>query len=57
MPTFETLPRFEKDWKGLTPQQRDTFRKVVKDAGLYWLLVNQAPPVNSFAITSNTGKG
>jgi hypothetical protein len=32
MPTFETLPRFEKDWKGLTPQQRDTFRKVVKDA-------------------------
>jgi hypothetical protein len=32
MPTFETLPRFEKDWKDLTPQQRATFRKVVKDA-------------------------
>jgi hypothetical protein len=32
MPTFETLPRFEKDWKGLTSQQRDTFRKVVRDA-------------------------
>jgi hypothetical protein len=32
MPTFETLPRFEKDWTGLTPHQRDAFRKVVKDA-------------------------
>ena len=32
MPTFETLPRFEKDWKGLTPKQRDTFGKMVKDA-------------------------
>ena len=32
MPTFETLPRFEKDWKDLTPQQRAAFRKVVKDA-------------------------
>ena len=31
MPTFETLPRFEKDWKGLTSQQRDAFRKVVKE--------------------------
>lgn len=32
MPTVETLPRFDRDWKGLSPQQRDTFRKVVKEA-------------------------
>ena len=32
MPTFETLPRFEKDWKDLKPQQRGTFLKVVRDA-------------------------
>lgn len=31
MPAFETLPRFEKDWKDLTPQQQGTLRKVVKD--------------------------
>jgi hypothetical protein len=30
MPTFETLPRFEKDWKGLTLELRGAFRKVVK---------------------------
>ena len=29
MPTFETLPRFERDWKTLTAQQQATFRKVV----------------------------
>ena len=32
MPTFETLPRFEKDWKDRTPRQRGTFRTVVMDA-------------------------
>jgi hypothetical protein len=29
---FETLPRFGKDWKGLTPQRQGTFRKVVREA-------------------------
>jgi hypothetical protein len=32
MPTFETLPRFERDWKNLTARQQATFRKVVADA-------------------------
>ena len=32
MPTFETLPRFEKDWKNLMPGQRAMFRKVVLEA-------------------------
>ena len=32
MPTFETLPRFERDWKKLTTQQQATFRKVVTEA-------------------------
>ncbi|MGH3279812.1 MAG: hypothetical protein ACRDNW_11840 [Trebonia sp.] len=32
MPAFETLPRFEKDWEHLTPQQQGTFRKVVQEA-------------------------
>ena len=31
MPTFETLPRFERDWKKLTAQQQATFRKVVTE--------------------------
>ena len=30
MPTFETLPRFERDWKILTRQQA-TFRKVITE--------------------------
>jgi len=29
MPTFETTPRFERDWKNLTRQQQGLFRKVV----------------------------
>jgi hypothetical protein len=29
MPTFETTPRFERDWKQLTRQQQALFRKVV----------------------------
>ena len=32
MPTFETLPRFEPDWKNLTRQQQALFRKVVQEA-------------------------
>jgi hypothetical protein len=31
MPTFETLPRFERDWKNLTWQQQATFRKVITE--------------------------
>jgi hypothetical protein len=29
MPTFQTLPRFERDWKDLTRQQQATFCKAV----------------------------
>ena len=32
MPTFETLPRFQRDWKNLTSQQQATFRKVITEA-------------------------
>jgi len=32
MPTSETLPRFERDWRNLTAQQQAAFRKVVMDA-------------------------
>ena len=32
MPTFETLPRFERDSKILTAQQQAAFRKVVTEA-------------------------
>jgi len=32
MPTFETLPRFDRDWKGLTATQQALFRKVVQEA-------------------------
>jgi hypothetical protein len=31
MPTFETLPRFERDWKNLTRQQQAAFRKVITE--------------------------
>jgi hypothetical protein len=31
MPTFETLPRFERDWKNLTRQQQAAFRKVIRE--------------------------
>ena len=43
MPTFETLPRFEKDWKDLTPQQRDAFGKVVKEAFVPDLMAPDRP--------------
>jgi hypothetical protein len=32
MPTFQALPRFERDWKNLTRQQQAMFRKVVLEA-------------------------
>ena len=32
MATFETLPRFEADWRTLTREQKALFRKVVLDA-------------------------
>lgn len=32
MPTFQALPRFERDWKSLTRQQQAMFRKVVLEA-------------------------
>jgi hypothetical protein len=32
MPTFETLPRFERDWKSLSPQQKAAFRKIITEA-------------------------
>ncbi len=31
MPTFETLPRFERDWTNLTRQQQAIFRKVTTE--------------------------
>lgn len=31
MPTFQTDPRFDRDWKNLTPEQRQRFRRVVQD--------------------------
>jgi hypothetical protein len=43
MPTFETLPRFEKDWTVLTPQQRSTFRKVIKEAFVPDLIAPDRP--------------
>ena len=43
MPTFETLRRFERDWKHLTAQQQTTFRKVVTDAFVPDLTVLDRP--------------
>ena len=43
MPTFETLPRFERDWKNLTAQQRATFSKVIKEAFVPDLIVPDRP--------------
>jgi hypothetical protein len=43
MPTFETLPRFEQDWKGFTPQQWGTFREVVKEAFVPDLMAPDRP--------------
>jgi hypothetical protein len=43
MPTFQTLPRFERDWKNLTTRQQATFRKVVMDAFVPDLLAPDRP--------------
>jgi hypothetical protein len=43
MPTFETLPRFEKDWKKLTSQQQALFRKVVLEAFVPDLMAQDRP--------------
>ena len=43
MPTFETLPRFDRDWKILSPQHRDAFRKVVKEAFVPDLMAPDRP--------------
>jgi hypothetical protein len=43
MPTFERLPRFERDWKNLTAQQRATFTKVIKEAFVPDLTVADRP--------------
>jgi hypothetical protein len=32
MPTFETLPRFERDWRSPSPQQKAAFRKIITEA-------------------------
>lgn len=29
MPTFQTHPRFDRDWKNLAAQQRERFRRVI----------------------------
>jgi hypothetical protein len=31
MPAFETLPRFDRDWKNLTRQQQAIFRKIITE--------------------------
>jgi len=43
MPTLETLPRFERDWKNLTAHQRATFSKVIKEAFVPDLIVPDRP--------------
>jgi len=43
MPAFETLPRFERDWKGLTSQQQSLFRKVVLEAFVPDLMAPDRP--------------
>lgn len=32
MPTFETLPRFDRDWKNLTAHQQAAFRRVITES-------------------------
>jgi hypothetical protein len=43
MATFETLPRFERDWKNLTSQQQALFRKVVLEAFVPDLMAPDRP--------------
>ena len=43
MPTFQALPRFERDWKNLTRQQQAMFRKVVLEAFVPDLMAPDRP--------------
>jgi len=43
MPTFETLPRFDRDWKNLTSHQQALFRKVVLEAFVPDLIAPDRP--------------
>ena len=43
MPTFETLSRFERDWKNLTWQQQALFRKAVLEAFVPDLMAPDRP--------------
>lgn len=43
MPTFETLPRFERDWRNLSAQQRAIFRKVIIEAFVPDLAASDRP--------------
>jgi hypothetical protein len=43
MPTFERLPRFDRDWTALTAQQQATFRKAVLDAFVPDLAASDRP--------------
>jgi hypothetical protein len=43
MPTFETTPRFERDWKNLTRQQQGPFRKVALEVFVPDLAASDRP--------------
>lgn len=43
MPTFETLPRFERNWRNLTSHQRTLFRKVILEAFVPDLMAPDRP--------------
>lgn len=43
MPTFETLPRIDRDWKGVTAARQALFRKVVREAFVPDLAVPDQP--------------
>jgi len=43
MPTFETLPRFERFWKNLAWQQQALFRKAVLEAFVPDLMAPDRP--------------
>ena len=61
MLTFETFPRFERDWKNLTSQQQAMFRKIVLEAFVPDLMARTARSSEACAskgssnITNTTG--
>jgi hypothetical protein len=55
MPTFETLPRFHRDWKDLTVQQQATFRKAVSDAFVPDLAAHDRPFRPGLRVKGTTG--